>query len=140
MVFAKKNRGAGGTPGEKDSFFGKNNFPHNNHRRILKQPAIVGRLAGDSWCKIGEAFATGRTPVLTACRALLAQGIDPDTALEIYRNGTLALRVRSIEQAAKLRVATHGVGFERLPECTGATYSDFSEAADQLQFLDGGRP
>jgi hypothetical protein len=34
-------------------------------------------------------------PVLALCRELLAAGLDPDAAVEAYRAGTLALRVRS---------------------------------------------
>jgi hypothetical protein len=42
--------------------------------------------------------------VLTLCRQLLAAGLDPDQALEVYRGTTLALRVRSIGEGAKLTV------------------------------------
>jgi hypothetical protein len=38
--------------------------------------------------------------------------------LEASRGFTLCLRVRSIGEGARLRIATHGVGFERVPECT----------------------
>ena len=42
---------------------------------------------------------------------LLAQGTDPDTALEVFRNGTLALKVRSIGEAAGLEIKAGGNGF-----------------------------
>jgi hypothetical protein len=55
--------------------------------------------------------AHGSSPVFALCRALVEAGHDPATPLEAYRGETLALRVESIGQAAKLRVAPHGVGF-----------------------------
>jgi hypothetical protein len=72
---------------------------------------ILGELSSDNWCRIGTVTATGKTPVLAACRALLAQGVNPDTAVEIYRGATLALRVRSIGEAAALEMNSKGTGF-----------------------------
>jgi hypothetical protein len=53
------------------------------------------------------------------------------------------LRVRSIGEAAQLRVASHGVGFERLPGCTGASPiapigSDGPELGDEGAATDAG--
>jgi hypothetical protein len=50
--------------------------------------------------------------VLALCRKLVATGFDPNTPLEAYRNrNTLALKVRSIGEGARLAVAGNGVGF-----------------------------
>ena len=37
--------------------------------------------------------------------------LDPDSALEVFRGATLALRIRSIGEAAGLEIAADGVGF-----------------------------
>jgi hypothetical protein len=65
---------------------------------------ITGQLLSDNICAAEGITAYSRTPILTACRELLSQGIDPDRALEVYRNGILALRVRSIREGARLTV------------------------------------
>jgi hypothetical protein len=57
---------------------------------------------------------------LALARLLIEAGHDPATPLEAWRGETLCLRVRSIGEGARLRIASHGVGFERLPECTGS--------------------
>ena len=58
--------------------------------------------------------------VIGLCRGLLAAGHDPSTPLDAYRGEMLCLRVRSIGEAARLRLGSHGVGFERDPECGAA--------------------
>jgi hypothetical protein len=72
--------------------------------------------------------------VLGLCRQLIAGGHDPGLPLEVWRGPVLCLRVRSIGEAAHLRVATHGGGFERLPGyaagCTAA--SPMQESAARL--------
>jgi hypothetical protein len=51
--------------------------------------------------------------------------------LEAYRGDTLALRVKSIGQAAGLEVASHGAGFIRAPERRRASpLRSFREAAE----------
>jgi hypothetical protein len=85
------------------------------------QPPIHATLIGSNRCDAEGITARGNTPVLNLCRALLAAGDDPRSPLHAYRGDVLALKVRSIGEGAKLRVATHGVGFERIPECTGGS-------------------
>jgi hypothetical protein len=57
-------------------------------------------------------------PVLTLCRVLMAHGHDPATPLNAYRGGVLALKVRSIGEAARLTLNSKGTGFVtfRAPE------------------------
>jgi hypothetical protein len=73
---------------------------------------ISATLTGDDHCECEEfdASATANTPVLALCRQLLAQGVDPDRALAVYRRGVLALKVRSIRTGARLTVKTAGNG------------------------------
>jgi hypothetical protein len=76
-------------------------------------------IGSDRCCALGIGV-TGHAPVLGLCRALIAAGHDPDRALHVYRGKMLALLVRSICEGARLRVATHGIGFERLPDAQEA--------------------
>jgi hypothetical protein len=75
---------------------------------LLERPAghqaLRADLIGSSTCSEAGITANGTAPVLTLCRRLLAAGLDPDQALEVYRGAVLALRVRSIGEAAKLTV------------------------------------
>lgn len=84
--------------------------------------AIRGELSGSDGCSALGITATGNAPVLALCLLLIEAGYDPATPLEAYRGDVLALRVRTIGEGARLRIATHGVGFERLPECTTAPW------------------
>lgn len=76
-----------------------------------KGQAIRAELIGSDTCTAGDITATGHAPVLALCRALLAAGLDPDQALEVFRGATLALRVRSIGEAAGLEINSHGTAF-----------------------------
>ena len=74
---------------------------------------IRGELIGANLCKAAGFAATSATPVLALCRTLLAAGLNPDQPLEGYRGATLALRVRSIGEAAALELNSEGTGFRR---------------------------
>jgi hypothetical protein len=50
---------------------------------------------------------------LKLCRMLVGAGFDPRTPLEAWRNRTLALRVRSIGEAALLEINSKGTDFIR---------------------------
>jgi hypothetical protein len=83
--------------------FGQNEPAENSHIPDAKQ-AIRAKLIGSDQCTAVGMTAIGNVPALVLCRELLAAGINPDTALEIYRAGILSLRVRSIAAGAKLDV------------------------------------
>jgi hypothetical protein len=85
---------------------------------------IRAELAWDDHAIARGIVARGSSPVLKLCRLLVDAGADPSTPLEAWRNGVLCLRVHSIGEAAGLRVAAHGVGFERIPQCTAAPSID----------------
>jgi hypothetical protein len=89
-------------------------------RFSAQQAAIRSELvADDSCCALGMTVR-GPAPVLALCRLLVEAGHDPATPLEAWRGDVPCLRIRSIGAAAALRIGTHGVGFETLPECTAA--------------------
>jgi hypothetical protein len=88
--------------------------------RSLTEPIRATLHAPDRCTALGMT-ASSHAPVLALCRLLIEAGYHPATPLEAYRGEVLCLRVRTIGEAARLRVATHGVGFEPVPECTGAS-------------------
>src|SRR5262245_35422567 len=104
---------------EIDQLGGTVNFTATLNRKPFQ--AIRAELAGSTQCEAAEGInADSLSPVLELCRLLLAAGHDPDRPLKAWRGDTLCLRIRSIGEAARLRVATHGVGFQCAPECTAA--------------------
>ena len=58
-------------------------------------------LTGSTTARAGDLTSQGATDL---CRLLLAAGADPDAPLECFRNGNLALRVKSIRAGAALTV------------------------------------
>ena len=76
--------------------------------------SIRAELIGATTCTAAGITAQAATPVLALCRQLLAAGLDPDTALAVYRGATLALKVRSIGQAAGLTIRDDNRGAPRL--------------------------
>jgi hypothetical protein len=71
--------------------------------QVVSKPApISATLTGAHRCEAFGIIASGYSPVLVLCRQLLAAGISPDRALDVYRAGLLALRIRGIGEAARL--------------------------------------
>ena len=66
--------------------------------------SLRAELTGSDTCTAAGLTVHARAPVLTMCREMLAAGLDPDRALDVYRNDVLALRIRAIGEAAKLTV------------------------------------
>jgi hypothetical protein len=62
-------------------------------------------------------------PLLALCRELIEAGHDPACQLRAYRDGVLALRVRSIGEAAQLSIRGDGVGFRCGAEMAQASHS-----------------
>jgi hypothetical protein len=84
---------------------------------MTKRAAIRAVLTGsDTYTALGMTVQS-TSPVLLQCRRLVDAGHDPATPMHVYRGSTLALTVRSIGEAAQLRVGSHGVGFEADPAC-----------------------
>jgi hypothetical protein len=54
--------------------------------------SLAVHLNRSSTCTQAGITDSGATPLLVLCRHLLAAGLDPDSAQEIYRISTLALR------------------------------------------------
>jgi hypothetical protein len=79
-------------------------------RPQFDQAPIRADLIGSHACRAAGTTTRGYTPVLACCHELLAAGVDPDRAVEVYRAGTLALKIRSIGEAANLTVKSAGNG------------------------------
>jgi hypothetical protein len=69
-----------------------------------KPSTIRAELIGSCCCSAAGMTAVARAPVLALCRKLVAAGVPPDWALQVYRGDRLALLIRSIGDAAKLTV------------------------------------
>jgi hypothetical protein len=105
--------------------------------------AIRARLAESSTCSAAGKTAIGPAPVLTLCRQLVAAGLDPNHALEVYRGPTLALFVRNIGEAARLTVRESTRDgrprFARLSSDGSAPMRKSSPAGEDHSVGNGGR-
>src|SRR5262249_34931969 len=86
----------------------------NKRKSAASEPALLTAELFDS----NLASACGITvrsfsPVLALCRELIAAGVSHDAALTVYRNGIVALRVRSIGEGAQLEINSKGTRFVR---------------------------
>jgi transposase len=103
----------------------------NSNRRshMADRSVIRAVIDGAEQCTALGQRVRASAPVLALCRELIAAGHDPKRSLHAYRDGVLVLRVRSIGEAARLRVATHGVGFEADKGCTAVSPMRFPDRA-----------
>jgi len=72
---------------------------------------VTAHLQGDDTCSALDLTVQSSSPVIALCRKLIERAHDRATGLEVYRGKTLALRVRSIGQAARLEANGDGTGF-----------------------------
>ncbi len=75
---------------------------------------IRAELIGDTSTAAGLT-ASGRAPVLSLTRLLIAAGHGPSAPLEAWRGDVLALRIRSVAEAAGLTVEDDRHGRPRFP-------------------------
>jgi hypothetical protein len=76
---------------------------------------IEAELVGSGECRARDRargiIVRSSSPVLAMCRALVGAGYNPARALHVYRGNTLALKMCSIGEGARLRVSSSGTGF-----------------------------
>jgi hypothetical protein len=72
-----------------------------------RSPIIAQLLGNDAASALGVTVRSG-SPIIALCRKLLAAGHAAAIPLEVYRGKTLALTVRSIGEAARLRATASG--------------------------------
>ena len=67
-------------------------------KRRIEQPLapIAVESIASHCCESLGSVGKGNSPVLSLCRPLLAAGFNPDQALDVYRAGTSALRVKNL--------------------------------------------
>jgi hypothetical protein len=82
----------------------------------MKTDVIRAELADDDSCSALGVTAKSSSPVIGLCRKLIDAGHNPATPLEAWRGDILCLCIRSIGEAARLQVNSHGTGFEPQPE------------------------
>ena len=75
---------------------------------IHSRHLLYADLSNDDVCEALGITIHSPSPLLDLCRALVEAGCDPATPLEAYRGDVLCLRVRSIGEAAKLKVGSDG--------------------------------
>jgi len=93
---------------------------------------ICAELTGSDTCAALGLTVKSGAPVLALCRKLIEAGHDPGTPLEAYRGDTLCLRVRSIGEAAGLRMDTDKTGrpvFKREKTTARASLVEFRREA-----------
>ena len=93
---------------------------------------LVAHLSDSRACTGVGITANATTPAIVLCRDLIAAGLDPDAALEVYRAGTLALRIRTLREGARLTVKTAGNGcpiFAVDAACKGAAAPSIARLA-----------
>ena len=73
-------------------------------RREQQAVPLTDEFTGSHQCGALGIVAMGHAPALALCCELLSAGADPDTAIAVYRNGVLDLRIRSIREGARLTV------------------------------------
>jgi hypothetical protein len=74
---------------------------------LLEKTMIRAELTGSDCATACD--VTART-VTGLCRKMVAAGYDPETPIEAYRNGTMAIRCRTIGDAAKYEVVNNACG------------------------------
>ena len=119
MFDEKKKSAEGSNPGALELSSEQELFP-NTPTPTNRQAAIHAELAWSDTATARGIVARSSAPVLSLCRQLVEAGHDPRSPLEAWRGGTLCLRIRSIGEAAGLRVNTSGTGFTPLGEPTAA--------------------
>lgn len=74
---------------------------------------ITAELSGVDTVVCCGVTTVAAAPIITLCQELVAEGFPPSTPLMVYRDGRLALPIRSIGEAAELEIGGKGIGFTR---------------------------
>jgi hypothetical protein len=98
-------------------------------RPMTNYQAIRAVIVGTDQCEALGHKVRAAAPLLALCRDLIEAGHDPGRPLDVYRGDVLALRVRSISEAARLSIRGDGVGFRCRTEMVGASLVHFPEQA-----------
>jgi hypothetical protein len=86
------------------------NIKRTRKRSAAAISAVRAELIGTNRATALGIKAHNPSPVVALCRTLVEAGHDPATPLLAYRGNTLALKVRSIGEGAKLTVGDSRIG------------------------------
>jgi hypothetical protein len=86
---------------------------YNNRATGRNGLPLHAELLDSDTCSTAGITTAGNAPVLALCRRLLTAGLDSHAPLQVYRDGTLALTVRSIAEGARLTVKDDNRGIPR---------------------------
>jgi hypothetical protein len=92
----------------------------------MSAAAIRAEISGGDTAVALGIRARAYAPILALCRKLVEAGHDPRRRLHACRGGVLALRVRSIGEAADLEINGHGTGFKQARDGGTAPPSGYS--------------
>ena len=101
-------------------------------KKSVMRNTIRAELSSDSYATALGITVKSPSPVLALCRKLIEAGHDPNAPLEACRGDTLCLRVRSIGEAATLRMDTDKTGrpvFKREKTTARASLVEFQREA-----------
>jgi hypothetical protein len=91
------------------SRIGKRHRKDSNRARGRPSP-VSAQLSGSDCAEALGVRISADTPIIALCRELIERGHDPATPLHAFRGSTLCVVVRSIGEAARLRVTTSPSG------------------------------
>lgn len=105
---------------------------------------IIATLHKSNAARCGRHEIKSRSPITELCRALVAEGHDPETPLHCYRDDILAVTVRSIGAGAELfatetRNAPRFIKFEPFPAINGVEEC-LDDAQERVSGPDGTMP
>src|SRR5262249_7771635 len=91
-------------------------IPQNRNPSKAGRNVIVAELYGSDTASAFGYTVTSSSPVLSLCANLVEDGCGAHEALEAWRGPILCLSVRSIGEAAGLKIGGDGAGFRPMPE------------------------
>jgi hypothetical protein len=98
---------------------------------------LCGEVFGDDTAIAGGIKARSSSPILLLCRLLISAGIPDQASLDVFRGYTLAVKVRSLREGARLEINGHGTGL-KLVSARGA--SPVVRSGPDFDQTEGGRP
>ena len=116
-MFKSQGPGAGDAEPKKN-VLGKSDAERSSD--AIARQVIRCELQGSSSATVGDLTVRSPSPVIGMCKALIEAGRDPATPLEVYRDGVLCLRVRSLAEGVDRTSKRPSIAQLACSEC-GAT-------------------
>jgi Fe2+ transport system protein FeoA len=103
---------------------------------LHRSTIVRAELVDDNICTAQGLTVTSPSPILAMCRRLIEVGVDPGSALHVYRSDVLAISVVNIAIGARLTIKTAGNGaptFALEPSVGGAGGSPVAPIAAEAR-------